>query len=391
MLNIRSFIIAAIIFSLLSACSSTTKEAVVPEKTGCLSGDCANGAGTFVYPDGNTYTGSWKNSKREGRGELVYSDGTKQTGTWSNNSMNGDGIMEFSSGDVYKGTFKNSAFLSGKYTYADGTVEEGDFIEYVFAGTIKLPVTVDKDKVEVGRVLRVNEETKEVEISGTSYRAGDKLYVEVESVMAALKVVTIGNGSTTCVMIGQTAKYITKVSKGMPLYKLMGGVKKGSNEFLFPNGNRYVGEYKGDLMDGKGTFYWTNGTVYAGEFKKGRRHGKGVIHNFDRTVYDGDWKNGRYDGYGRYEWPTGTLYEGGYKNGTRTGKGNMSWSSGATYSGEWLDDYYHGQGIMHYDDGTWYEGGFAYGWYHGEGAIHEKDGSIKQKGKWNYGKFLGGK
>jgi hypothetical protein len=49
-------------------------------------------------------------------------------------------------------------------------------------------------------------------------------------------------------------------------------MKRGDGTFLFPNGNSYTGEYRGNLMHGKGDFRWGNGNVYTGEFRNGKRH-----------------------------------------------------------------------------------------------------------------------
>lgn len=38
----------------------------------CISGDCNNGRGKFMYNDGNEYTGSWQNGKRHGYGMMVW-------------------------------------------------------------------------------------------------------------------------------------------------------------------------------------------------------------------------------------------------------------------------------------------------------------------------------
>jgi hypothetical protein len=41
----------------------------------CISGNCANGKGTFKYSDGAVYTGSFKNKKCDGYGKLTYASG----------------------------------------------------------------------------------------------------------------------------------------------------------------------------------------------------------------------------------------------------------------------------------------------------------------------------
>jgi hypothetical protein len=279
-----------------------------------------------------------------GQGTLYFSNGSVYKGSWEMGGMTGNGVLKFSCGDVYEGQLRCSAFTRGKYIYADGTVEEGDFIEYIYAGVVLLPVNDEASSVYVGKVISSNGELKEVTISGSEYRIGDKLYVIVESVMAVMRVAATGSDRSTCIMIGQTAKYSDKVIKGMPVYKLMGSIKTGNGEFLFPNGSRYTGEYRGNLMHGKGTFYWANGTYYTGEFKNGMRHGTGKLHNFDNTIYEGEWRNGKNTGKGKYYWPNGQWYEGGFKNGFMHGRGIMYDNDGTIIAkGQWKDQDFIGE------------------------------------------------
>src|SRR6056300_865372 len=50
----------------------------------------------------------------------------------------------------------------------------------------------------------------------------------------------------------------------------------GKGTFTFPNGSKYVGEYKNGKRDGKGTMTLPDGFKYVGEFKDGKMHGKGT-------------------------------------------------------------------------------------------------------------------
>ena len=55
------------------------------EKTGCISGDCVNGYGVYVWYSGNKYEGWWKNDQRHGQGTYTHDDGTVRKGKWINN------------------------------------------------------------------------------------------------------------------------------------------------------------------------------------------------------------------------------------------------------------------------------------------------------------------
>ncbi|HNI11243.1 MAG TPA: hypothetical protein PLL93_08870, partial [bacterium] len=45
------------------------------QRTGCVSGNCENGEGTYVWSSGTTYAGEWKNGKQHGKGKTIWSDG----------------------------------------------------------------------------------------------------------------------------------------------------------------------------------------------------------------------------------------------------------------------------------------------------------------------------
>jgi len=124
-------------------------------------GNCVGGEGSYVFPDGSVYTGSWKNSRFHGKGEMQYADGEVYTGSfkkgkrhgkgshvypidsqrgslsgavyqgpWRNDSPNGHGSFKFSSGADYEGDFENGAFHGwGVYTYVDESVYSGQFVK----------------------------------------------------------------------------------------------------------------------------------------------------------------------------------------------------------------------------------------------------------------------
>lgn len=46
----------------------------------CIKGDCTNGSGTFIYPDGTEYIGQFKDGKRHGKGTLIQGEANKYVG-----------------------------------------------------------------------------------------------------------------------------------------------------------------------------------------------------------------------------------------------------------------------------------------------------------------------
>ncbi len=61
------------------------------EEGECIEGDCENGQGTYVFSDGSSYSGAWKDGFPEGSGTLKYIDGSRFEGTWKGGSYIGEG------------------------------------------------------------------------------------------------------------------------------------------------------------------------------------------------------------------------------------------------------------------------------------------------------------
>ena len=54
------------------------------EKTGCISGNCQNGFGEWVFDNGDKHKGYWKNGKKNGQGTYTWASGGNKKGKWIN-------------------------------------------------------------------------------------------------------------------------------------------------------------------------------------------------------------------------------------------------------------------------------------------------------------------
>ncbi|WP_319550281.1 hypothetical protein [Desulfogranum marinum] len=87
----------------------------------CVSGNCVNGHGTYVWDSGAQYSGDWQNQKRHGRGTFTYGSGETYTGDWVNNQKHGQGTYVWPGGSQFTGGWKNNkAHGEGIYTFANG-------------------------------------------------------------------------------------------------------------------------------------------------------------------------------------------------------------------------------------------------------------------------------
>jgi hypothetical protein len=81
---------------------------------GCITGNCENGRGKYVYPDNTHYEGSFKNKKAEGYGICYFSDGDIYVGEWKKHTFHGEGTMYYSNGDNITGNWENGNYLKVK-------------------------------------------------------------------------------------------------------------------------------------------------------------------------------------------------------------------------------------------------------------------------------------
>ncbi len=198
---------------------------------------------------------------------------------------------------------------------------------------------------------------------------------------------------------------------------VQGDCLHGKGVFIYKNGDKYEGTFRGGLKDGKGTYTTPDGTTYIGEYLYGQIYGKGVLttpsgdtysgNNIDgkldgkldgKIIYFNSEKNGNYiqiykngtlisstkknnisktgcvsgdckNGYGKVIFKDGSVYEGTFLNGLCHGKGKITWANGDSYDGDWVENNRHGQGIYTYNDGFVYTGNFNNGKMTGRGTL----------------------
>lgn len=130
-----------------------TAKPIATTKTKCMSGNCLNGFGKYLFANGSTYEGNFVNGRGSGKGKVTNTDGSSYVGDFRDGKMEGRGIFLYANGNTYDGgwlnnvksgqgtqTLKASGELyvgqfagdkrngKGKATYKNGDIYDGDWV-----------------------------------------------------------------------------------------------------------------------------------------------------------------------------------------------------------------------------------------------------------------------
>jgi hypothetical protein len=114
----------------------------------CKSGDCQEGQGSYVWPDGQRYAGAFNHGRRHGQGTFSWPDGRKYIGGWHSGQPSGLGTRIYTDSSFLVGYFENGVYLGDSEQYGERFGErrraagsEGDAPE---AGLASSPPAVEE-------------------------------------------------------------------------------------------------------------------------------------------------------------------------------------------------------------------------------------------------------
>lgn len=269
---------------LVQAQTSTTE-------SGCISGDCFNGTGIYIYPSGAKYIGQFKEGEVHGIGTCYYTDGSKYSGDWAYRYPDGYGRKIYADGSEREGYWKK-----GQPVDAYGNIQEE------FAS--KDGINGDGTNIQSGCI------------------AGD-----------------CRNGQGTYAY-PDGSKY-----EGT----FFNGLLHGDGTFYYFNGDRYVGKFRKGYRDGQGTMYYKDGTRLAGNWREGEFIGDGSLNTLREGCIVGDCFNGT----GTYVFKDGKgKYVGSFLSGKAHGQGVIYYANGERYEGELAGGEFNGKGTFYNLNGT---------------------------------------
>lgn len=283
-----------------------------------------DGHGTRTWPNGDVYTGNFKNGAMSGKGKLTTKDGDSYEGDFLNGQYHGIGVVRFADGRIYQGEVNNGQMTGkGIYSCPDGVIE-GNFLNGEAHGW-----AVFKDD----RIIYCGEfDNGKQKGSGILYDKASHEYIRG--------------------MWNDEGQLLCSTDRGTCTIEELEG--EGEGHLDYSNGDVYDGYIKYITPEGNGVYTYANGDKIEGTFVHGICEGKATITYVNGEKYIGETKNNKMNGNGTYLWPNGNSYIGKYYMGYQLGVGTMLYSNNRYESGSWKD----GVLVKKEDEGKWkYENG----------------------------------
>ena len=293
-----------------------------------------SGQASHTWGNGNTYVGEWKDGKPNGEGTATYVGLGQYVGTFKKGKRHGGGEANYVDGRKYVGEWKDGDPWEGE-EYAKGGTVIATYSEGVSSDRRESVDSSSSVTDALGHQVVGVSESSLPPCMGTQWRRFHDCHTTYTWPNGDKYVGEWKDGKKH----GQGTK--TWASGKWKDHKYVGahkeGKRSGQGTYTWPNGNKYVGAWKGGERTGQGTLTWTDGSKYVGEWKDSQRSGQGTKTWASGSKYVGEWKDGKRAGQGTYTWSSGNKYVGEYKDGKKHGQGTKTWASGAKYIGEYKD------------------------------------------------------
>jgi hypothetical protein len=206
----------------------------------CIEGNCRNGDGTYIFSNGDRYTGSWSSGQPHGKGVYHFASKERYDGEFRFGKFDGAGAMYYPDGAYYTGGWKNNRKNGfGKLVTPGGSITQGQWADGRPPG---------------------NDLAQAAAPSGSEQSAPPP--ADDRNNIAGMR-----NCSTSY-------------------------CRNGRGYYDYPDGSRWIGEFKDGLPYGQGICYYAAGSRYEGMWQHNAPYGEGVMYQNGRA-FGGVWVNGR--------------------------------------------------------------------------------------------------
>jgi len=302
-------------------------------------------------------------------------------GLYVNGLRHGEGTLVEPNGDTYVGPFKmGKKHGLGTVFYVNGDKFSGQFVE---------------DVSIQGTLIRENGDILELKYQNARGDGQLSIRFANKDKLEAIYNDGVGNG---ILVFANGDKYVGEFSGELP---------HGEGTLIYANGNRYVGPFYQGKVQGEGTLYYANGDKYVGDFLSDVAHGRGTLLYANGDNYMGEFKEGQANGQGSFTYSNGCSYIGRMLKGIPHGRGTLDlksqnqidgpflrWTNGNYVLGNiYIGEFQSGrftcrEGIIHYKNGDRYVGQCLNEMPHGQGTLFLNNGS-KYEGAFHEGKKHG--
>jgi hypothetical protein len=235
----------------------------IKDEVGCVMGNCENGYGRLVYPDGSIYEGNFLNKERAGFGMFIWKEDLASFGgEWETSKRHGKGAFVDEKGNKQTGYWKNDQFVQGEIVI--NTINRTEL-----AGDIAKNITFLSPK-EMGALLQ------------------QKSIVDTLSAKLPQGCIYGNCQDGIGVLLGQNYIYFGGFQSGL---------RHGYGEMRWIGeswGNAYVGNSESNTRTGIGAYFWPNGNKYYGEWQNGSRNGLGTFFNANGDIQAGKFENNNF-------------------------------------------------------------------------------------------------
>ncbi|MEZ4918621.1 MAG: caspase family protein [Saprospiraceae bacterium] len=226
----------------------------------CVDGNCRNGFGTYNFSNGDRYVGNWSSGQPHGTGTYYFHSQEWYEGQFRMGTFEGQGTMHYPDGAYYSGAWKKNLKNGfGKLVQPNGSIAQGNWTNG------KLTTT---SSAAAATVPATNASTRPTNnnsrpTTNTSTASASNAASANRNDIAGLR-----NCST-------------------------GYCRSGKGYYDYPDGSRWIGEFKDGLPYGEGTCYYANGDRYVGAWQHNAPYGEGVMYFKNKRAYGAVWVNGK--------------------------------------------------------------------------------------------------